>query len=43
MRRSDAMNLRGCSRNFAPDYEEKLSAFGKVRVKELMRGMGEID
>ena len=39
---SYAMNLLGCSGNFAPDYEGELSAPDKERVKELLRGMGEI-
>ena len=37
-----AMNLLGCSGNYAPDYEGELSDPDRERVKELMRGMGEI-
>ena len=37
-----AMNLLGCSGNYAPDYEGELSAPDRERVKDLMRGMGEL-
>ena len=39
---SYAMNLLDCSGNYAPDYEGQLTSSDKERVKELMRGLGEI-
>jgi hypothetical protein len=43
VRRSDAMNLTGCSGNFAPDCEGEMPASDEVHVKELMRGMDGIN